>query len=144
VAAEQVESLCYVETSGLLAALLEQDAEAKQALRRSSRRVTSALTLAEAHRALVRARGAERLTAPQAKRVTRALSTFARRCDLVAVTDDILARAGRPFPAEPVRTLAAIHLATIEVLGEPPALISVLSRDDRVRANATAAGYALI
>ncbi len=49
-------------------------------------------------------------------------------------------RAGRPFLVEPVRTSDAIHLATIAVLGVPPAMITVLSRDQRVRENVIASG----
>ena len=29
----------------------------------------------------------------------------------------------------------------MELLGEPPALVTVLTRDDRIRANAAALGY---
>ena len=136
--------ILYVETSGLLSALLEQDAGAKRAIRRGATRVTSALTLAEARRALVRARVTGRLTNAQGRTVARALETFARRCDLVAVNDEVLVRSGRPFPVEPVRTLDAVHLATIELLGESPALITVLTRDARVRDNAVAGGYAVV
>ena len=71
----------------------------------------------------------------------RALQTFARRCDLMAVTDAVLARVGRPFPVEPIRTLDAVHLATAELLGEPPPLVTIVTRDARVRDNAIALGY---
>jgi hypothetical protein len=37
----------------------------------------------------------------------------------------------------------ALHLATLELLGEPPSLITVVTRDDRVRANAAAIGYVI-
>ena len=73
----------------------------------------------------------------------RALRRFERRCYLVAVTDGVLARVRRPFPVEPIRTLDAVHLATAELLGEPPPLITVVTRDARVRENAQALGYAL-
>jgi predicted nucleic acid-binding protein len=136
-------TLCYVETSALLAALLEQDADAKQSLRTAKSRVTSVLTVAEARRAILRARRAGRLTASQERVVTRGLETFINRCDLVAITDEVLFRAGRPFPVEPIRTLDAIHLATLELLGEAPALVTVLSRDARVRDNASAGGFAV-
>jgi predicted nucleic acid-binding protein len=134
---------CYVETSGLLSALFEQDADAKRLLRRATYRVTSALTFAEARRAVVRARQSERLTVSQARSVARALHTFAKRCQVVAVTEEVLGRAGRPFVVEPVRTLDAIHLATLELLGGSPALITVLTRDERVRKNALAGGYSV-
>lgn len=131
----------YVETSALLSALLEQDGDAERELRADGRRVTSALTVAESYRAIVRAREAGRLDAAQERAVVRALRTFFARCDLVAVTDEVLTRAGRPFPREPVRTLDAIHLATAEALGEPPPLVTMVTRDSRVRENARALGY---
>jgi len=34
-----------------------------------------------------------------------------------------------------------VHLATAEVLGESPQLVTVVSRDARVRENAQALGY---
>ncbi len=74
----------------------------------------------------------------QQQAALRTLQRFARRCHIVSVTDAILAQAARPFPVEPVRTLDAIHLATVAALGEPPALVIVVSRDRRVRDNAAA------
>jgi antitoxin (DNA-binding transcriptional repressor) of toxin-antitoxin stability system len=44
---------------------------------------------------------------------------------------------------ELVGTLDAVHLATTELLGEPPPLIVVVTRDGRVRENAEALGYAV-
>jgi predicted nucleic acid-binding protein len=125
----------------LLAALLEQDAAARNALRGRRRRITSALTFAEASRAVVRARASGRLTAADERAALRWLQAFRRRCDVVAVTDAVLTRAGRPFPVEPIRTLDAIHLATAELLGEPPQLVTIVTRDARVGDNARALGY---
>jgi predicted nucleic acid-binding protein len=135
--------LCYVETSALLSALLEQDATAKRSLSSADTRVTSTLTVTEARRAIIRARRSERLTSAQERAVTHGLEGFIKHCDLVAITDDVLLRAGRPFAVEPIRTLDAIHLATLELLGEAPALVTVLTRDSRVRDNAVAAGFAV-
>jgi predicted nucleic acid-binding protein len=123
---------------------LEQDSAAQQTLRAPGRRVTSALTLAEANRGVVRARVTGRLTESQERRAIHALQTFAARCDVVGVATSILERAGRPFPVEPVRTLDAIHLATIEFLADPPQLMTVLTRDTRVRDNARALGFATL
>jgi predicted nucleic acid-binding protein len=133
----------YIESSALVAALLERDADALKSLRTRGRKVTSALTIAEAARAILRARAAARLTTNQERAAVRALRRFERRCFLVAVTDPILARVRRPFAVEPIRTLDAVHLATAELLGEPPALIVVVTRDIRVRENAQALGYAV-
>jgi predicted nucleic acid-binding protein len=133
----------YIESSALVAALLERDSDARQAVRTRGRRVTSALTLAEAARAILRARAAGRLTADQAQSSVRALRRFERRCYVVAVNEAVLARVARPFPVEPIRTLDAVHLATAEFLGEPPALMTLVTRDERVRTNASAIGYAV-
>ncbi len=70
-----------------------------------------------------------------------ALQKFTRRCHIVSVTEAILAKVGRPFPVEPIRTLDAIHLATAEALGDPPALVTIVTRDLRVRDNANALGH---
>lgn len=131
----------YIESSALLAGLLEQDADVILALRKDGERVTSALTFAEAHRAIVRARVAGRLKPLEERAAIVALQTFERRCTVIAVSDGVLTRAGRPFPVEPVRTLDAVHLATAELLGEAPQLTTILTRDERVRENAKALGY---
>ena len=131
----------YIESSALVAALLERDAAALKSLRIRGRIVTSALTIAEAARAILRARAVGRLSDDQERAAVRALRRFERGCFLVAVTDAILARVRRPFPVEPIRTLDAVHLATTELLGEPPSLTIVVTRDIRIRENALALGY---
>jgi len=132
----------YVESSVLLAALLEHDQAARAQLRAPGRRVTSALTFAEGARALVRARVAGRITPAQERAARRALQTFERRCGVIPVTDGVLARVGRPFPVEPIRTLDALHLATAELLGAPQR-VTIITRDVRVAENARALGYML-
>jgi predicted nucleic acid-binding protein len=131
----------YIESSALVAALVEGDAAVKISIRRATRRITSALTIAESARAIVRARLAGSLTQEQERAAMRGIQVFARRCDIVDVTDAVLTRIGRPFPLEPVRTLDAVHLATVEALNESPALITVVTRDARVRENAMALGH---
>lgn len=138
-----VTSIRYIESSALLAALLEHDVTAIKSLRAKGREVTSALTLAEGARAILRARAGGRLTADQERAAVRGLRRFERGCYVVAVTDAVLARVGRPFPVEPVRTLDAVHLATTELLGEPPQLVTIVTRDSRVRENAKALGYSV-
>jgi predicted nucleic acid-binding protein len=133
----------YIESSALVAALLERDPEALKSLRAKTRQITSTLTLAEAARAIVRARVSARLTPDQERGAVRGLHRFERRCYVVAITDDVLARVRRPFPVEPVRTFDAVHIATAESLGEPPQLITIVTRDRSVRDNAKALGYAI-
>ncbi len=133
----------YIESSALVAALIEGDAAARASIRAPGKRITSALTLAEAARAILRGRITGRLSEAHERAAMRALQVFARRCDLVGVTGAVLARVGRAFPVEPIRTLDAVHLATAEALDEAPALVAIVTRDARVRDNARALGYAV-
>lgn len=134
-------SVRYMESSALVAALLEHDAAVIQKITRGTQHVTSALTLAEAGRAIIRARVTGRLTAQEEQAAVRALRTFERRCFIFDVDRAVLDRVRRPFPVEPIRTLDAVHLATAELLGEAPPLVTIVTRDDRVRENAEALGY---
>ena len=136
-------ALRYIETSALLAAILEGDAEAAASVRADGLRVTSALTFAEAQRALRRAVVSQRIDADTERQALLVLDTFRERCDVIDVTDDILKRCGLPFPVEPVRVLDAIHLMSSASLGEVPQFITVVTRDERVAANARALGFAL-
>jgi hypothetical protein len=89
----------YIESSALVAALLEHDTDVMKRLPASTRRVTSALTLSEAGRAIIRARTTGRLTAESEKAAVRALRTFERRCFVLDVNQAILERVRRPFPS---------------------------------------------
>lgn len=131
----------YVETSGLLAALLHLDRTADEALRGEGRRIASELTFVEALRVVVRRRVSGDLTASEARSVIRRLRTFKGRCDTVSMSESILQRVTRPFPVEPVRTLDAIHLATAELIDEQPQLVTIVTRDRRIRENAIALGF---
>lgn len=131
----------YMESGALVAALLERDTAVMKKIPRGTQQVTSALTLAEAGRAIVRARATGRLTAEEERAAVRALRTFERRCFILDVDRAVLERVRRRFPVEPIRTLDAVHLATAELLGEAPLLIIFVTRDDRVRKNAEALGY---
>jgi predicted nucleic acid-binding protein len=131
----------YIESSALVAALLERDTAVVKRVPRGTQQVTSALTLAEAGRAIIRARATGRLTVDEEQAAVRALRTFERRCFILDVDRTVLDRVRRPFPMEPIRTLDAVHLATAELLGEPAPLVTVVTRDGRVRENAEALGY---
>jgi predicted nucleic acid-binding protein len=130
-----------MESSALVAALLERDTAAMRRLSAGTQHVTSALTLAEAGRAIIRARATGRLAVAEEQAAVRALRTFERRCFILDVDRAVLARVRRPFPIEPIRTLDAVHLATAELLGEAPQLVTIVTRDVRVRDNAGALGY---
>jgi predicted nucleic acid-binding protein len=132
-----------MESSALVAALLEHDAAVVARPPHGTQQVTSALTLAEAGRAIIRARSTGRLTAEEERAALRALRTFERRCFVLDVDRAVLDRVRRPLPVEPIRTLDAVHLATAELLGETPQLITVVTRDARVGENARALGFSV-
>ena len=132
-----------MESSALVAALLERDTAIVKKVSPGTQQVTSALTLAEAGRAIIRARATGRLTAEEEQAAVRALRTFERRCFILDVDRAVLDRVRRPFPVEPIRTLDAVHLATVDLLGEPPPQVTIVTRDGRVRENAEALGYSV-
>lgn len=138
---DSIVQLSYVETSTILAAVLDEDAIEFAKLDVATARITSALTLVEASRALRRARAGARIDARQEQSAGTALDAFFDACSVVDVTREILLRAGQRFPVEPIRALDAIHLATLESVGMPPHLVRVITRDRRVRENARAMGY---
>lgn len=121
--------------------MIEGDDAAKASIRARGDRITSAITLTEASRAVLRARLAGRITPQQQRAALLTLRRFARRCHVVGLTESILADAAKPFPVEPVRTPDAIHLATAGSFGDPPQRLPIVTRDRRIRENAVALGH---
>ncbi len=107
-------------------------------------RYTSALTFAEASRAILRAQREGRLDARGARDARKRIAEFGRSCGIVPVDVVVLERAGQEFPVEPVRTLDGIHLATVLALNEAAIDLDVASCDGRVRANADALGFTIL
>jgi predicted nucleic acid-binding protein len=130
----------YWESSAVVAALLENDSAAAASLNGPGHRITSSLTIAEVRRALVRARHRGVLTGEAELRLTSAALDLLQRCETIDVTRAILERVARPFAREPIRTLDAIHVATIEMAADDPRQTTVVTRDNRVRDNARALG----
>ena len=133
----------YVETSVLLRVILDGD-ETLRRLLLADIRYTSVLTFAEATRAILRARLTGRLDAGGALKARRRRAEFERCSEVVPLDDEVLRRAGEEFPVEPVRTLDAIHLATLQILAEALPDLDVASSDDRFRENAQALGFTVL
>jgi predicted nucleic acid-binding protein len=133
----------YVETSALLRVLLDGDAALRPVLSGDGL-YTSALTFLEASRSIARARRERRLDAGGARDAERQLATFERGCDVLAIGDEVIRRARDEFPEEPVRSLDAIHLASLLVLDEALGEFEVVSCDERVRRNAVALGFSVV
>ena len=135
-------STLYLETSAVLTWLFgESDAEQVRSVVDGAKTIaTSELTLTECERALIRAEHQALLTGGDAQRLRGLLSRAKRAWVRMAVSDRVLARAAQSFPAEPVRTLDAIHLATALELTKAFPELRVLSFDRRVIDNAEALG----
>ena len=119
-------------------------AEVREALGAAKLVLASSLTLIECDRVLARAVGTGLL--PEEVASDRR-SVLARTADHWVVFDldaAIVERARRPFPAEPIRTLDAIHLATASLAHTLVPDIAVLSLDRRVRASAGLMGFELL
>jgi predicted nucleic acid-binding protein len=135
----------YVETSALLRALLEHDGSIDAILAEpAAALVTSALTLLEGHRAITRSRRDGRISLTGAREAERRLAAFERAADIREIDAEVLHLARQDLPAEPVRTLDAIHLATLRLFDASEDALALLSCDDRVRRNAEAWGLPVL
>jgi predicted nucleic acid-binding protein len=134
----------YAESSAVLTWLLGQSGgdEIVDSLRSASGVIASDLTLIECERALIRAWGSGVLSeAERVDRVTK-LATISAHWTRLRVDEEVVERARRPFPIEPVRTLDALHLATALVARSLAPRLRVLTRDQRIRENAERLGLA--
>jgi hypothetical protein len=61
------------------------------------------------------------------------LAEAATRWSLLRIAPDIVERARRPFPRAPVRTLDALHLASLLIARNAITELTLLSLDRRVR-----------
>ena len=135
-------SSLYVETSAVLTWLLGQSRadEVRATVDSADVVVTSSLTFAETERAVVRAEHEQLIRAADGQRVRGLLQRASSGWMRMTVTEEILARAGRPFPVEPLRTLDAIHLATALNFTRGFPDLRLLSLDRRLLDNARALG----
>lgn len=135
-------SALYVESSAVLAWLNGQP-EADSIIRlmdEADAVLTSALTPVEVKRGLHRREKSGELTGASRNQLLGLLENRLAGWEIVEITPAVQARAGETFPVEPVRTLDAIHLATVlEFLKVFPDL-QVLSLDRRVLSNAEPLG----
>ncbi|PYU28557.1 MAG: hypothetical protein DMG32_02300 [Acidobacteria bacterium] len=135
----------YAESSAMLAWLLGDEAGHRvlEVLRRAALVTASDLALLECDRVLIRA-----VTLGEMDEVTGAdrralLHAAAAHWHLWRVSSEIVDRARRPFPAEPVRTLDAIHLASALAVRSAVPGVELLSLDDRIRESGRQLGFRL-
>lgn len=136
----------YVESSALLRWLFAEEGgeQIRKTLASAAKVVTSRLTLIETRRVIRRAEQEGRLTAANAIDLLSILAQAAATWAVCEIVHEIAQRAEERFPAEPVRTLDAIHLASALFLRQALPELVLLSRDERVLSNARALGFAAI
>jgi len=137
-------SALYVETSSLLRWIFGEDLAGRVAslIGSTPNPVSSALSLLEAHRAIIRVRSLDPAAGAAARRADELLTRVSGRWTLAEVSQEIRTRAARAFPVEPVRTLDALHLATALEFGKVYPNLSVLTFDRRILANLEPLGLA--
>src|SRR2546422_1507550 len=132
----------YAESSAVLAWLLgeRRASDVRRALAGADVVVASDLTLVECDRVLIRAAIGDDLAESEATRLRALLNRTATHWSLLRLDGEVIERARRPFPEEPVRTLDAFHLASALVASAAVEDLVVLRLDGRNRAFAAGPG----
>jgi predicted nucleic acid-binding protein len=135
----------YAESSAVLAWLLGEEADyrVREVLRRAALVAASDLVLLECDRVLIRAVTLGEIDEATAADRRVLLNGAAAHWHLWRVSSEIVDRARRPFPVEPVRTLDAIHLASALAVRSAVPGIELLSLDDRIRQSGKQLGFRL-
>jgi uncharacterized protein with PIN domain len=125
----------YAESSAVLAWLLDEPAGTvvRQVLAKAEAVLASDLTLIECDRVLHRAAALGELTEAEAADRRAHLATAAAHWHVLRIGPEVVERARQPFSGDPIRTLDAIHLASVIVARSSIAGLAVLSLDDRIR-----------
>lgn len=134
--------ILYAESSAVLAWLLGEDAgaTARSLLSEAGAVFASRLTLTECERGLTRLAASGSLAGTDTAVLRQVLAHAGSHWIRFDVAPAILDRAGEPFPVEPVRTLDAVHLATVLQLRAAEPRLEVLTLDRRIRKNAERLG----
>jgi predicted nucleic acid-binding protein len=135
----------YAESSAVLAWLLGEEAghRVRDVLRKADVVLASDLTLLECGRVLVRAVTLGEMDEAAAADRRAYLNAAAAHWHVLRVSVEIVDRARQPFPAEPIRTLDAIHLASALAARSGLPGVALLSLDDRIRTVGRQLGFPL-
>jgi hypothetical protein len=136
--------MLYAESSAVLTWLLGQAGgdEIAGALRGARGVIVSDLTLIECERTLIRAWSTGLMSEAERVRHSAELARICLHWTRLRVDEEIVERARRPFPIEPMGTLDALHLASALVARSIAPRFQVLTRDQRIRENAERLGLA--
>ena len=130
-------TMLYAESSAVLSWLLGQAGGADVAahLRSASGVIASDLTLVECERVLIRAWSTGAIAETERIDQSNALARVAGHWARLRLDEEVVERARRPFPIEPVRTLDAMHLACALVARSVAPDLRLLTLDQRIREN---------
>ncbi|HEY0511988.1 MAG TPA: type II toxin-antitoxin system VapC family toxin [Thermoanaerobaculia bacterium] len=133
----------YAESSAVLSWIFREEpaSRLKEILDGADLVVASDLTLVECERALVRARAMGELSDHEALQRKRLFAAVTAGWMVLRLDREVLERAGRRFPAEPLRTLDALHVASALAAQSAISDLALLSLDRRVRENGVALGF---
>jgi hypothetical protein len=136
----------YAESSAILAWLLDENSarEVRNSLASAEIIIASDLTLIECDRVLIRAAFLGELTEVEAADRRAHLVAAASHWHMLHVTADLVDRARQPFPGEPIRTLDAMHLASVLAGRAAIAGLKLLTLDDRIRNAAKKLGLEIL
>jgi len=136
----------YAESSAVLAWLLgaAEGEDVRQHLAGAEEVFASVLTLVESDRVLIRAQVVEGLKEGEVIDRRRALARASQHWHLLRLHEEILDRARREFPGEPVRTLDALHLASALTARSAVPDVAILSLDSSIRRTSTDLGFAVL
>lgn len=135
----------YIESSAALAMLLGEPKsdQVREMLYAAELVTASILVLVECDRTLHRAVALGGMTELSAADRRESLYVSAAHWQIFELTPDIAERAKRAFPAEPLRSIDALHLATALAARAIAPEIELLSLDNRVRRNGQQLGFGL-
>ena len=135
----------YAESSAVLAWLLDEETGTvvRELLAADPLILASDLTLIECDRVLHRAVAMGELSEADAADRRAHLAIASAHWTLLRIGPEVVQRARLPFPGTPLRTLDAIHLASLLVARSAVAGLTLLSLDARVRGAASLLGVGL-
>jgi len=138
--------MVYAESSAILAWLLgeERGSDVAQVLQKADGVIASDLTVVECERVLIRAWSGGLLSETERIDQSSALVQAATHWVRLRVDVDVIERATRPFPVEPVRTLDALHLASALLARSVAPGARLLTLDQRVRENGERLGLEVV
>ena len=133
----------YAESSAVLAWLLgePEGTDVRELLGQAEIVLASDLTLVECERVLIRAGAIGRIGEAEAADRRGWLIQAAEHWAVLRLAEEVVSRARRPFPSEPIRTLDALHLAAALQARSLVPGTRLLSLDDRIRAAARELGF---